>query len=348
MSPNHPSVNYTNLNKDIELSPIIKKKQIIVSGEEEYLVPELILDEIKSKNARQRKRRTTYLILSLLLVVIILSCTVYRLVTNQTKNSAKLKCFAKLGYNEYSASDVKNMENRHTNVDIAFLLEMSAKNSINVDTISKNIQGLVNEIQNKFQSAKVRIAVVGYRNYLDNDGEFKINNFTQDMNQVQTFLHNMNPTEDTISNEDVLDVLGAIDKSIDLDWQSANKFVYQIGVSPLRGFCNTDCPEDATEYAGSVLQELFQKISDGCLKYNIIQIDDTQDLMVKEIKDIDLPFNGSQTFHAHNMKDNGLEFSGVTSSVISSISKKLDLLESYFDGNSNQNVEIHDRCLNVQ
>ena len=43
MSLNHPSVNYTNLNKDIELSPIIKKKQIIVSGEEEYLVPELIL-----------------------------------------------------------------------------------------------------------------------------------------------------------------------------------------------------------------------------------------------------------------------------------------------------------------
>ena len=36
-------LNYTNLNQDIELSPIIKKKPIIVSGEEEYLVPELIL-----------------------------------------------------------------------------------------------------------------------------------------------------------------------------------------------------------------------------------------------------------------------------------------------------------------
>ena len=81
------------------------------------------------------------------------------------------------------------------------------------------------------------------------------------------------------------------------------------GVSPLRGFCNTDCPEDATEYASSVLQELFQKINDGCLKYNIIQIDDTQDLMVQEIKDIDLPFNGSQTFYAHDMKNNGLDFS---------------------------------------
>ena len=109
------------------------------------------------------------------------------------------------------------------------MLEWSSKNFENVDKIRSNINNLVSTVQSEFEDAQIRIAVVAYRSYLNKDGEFKINNLTTNMSQVQTFLSNLNPTDDTITNEDVLDALGAIDKSLNLDWQASNKLIFQIG-----------------------------------------------------------------------------------------------------------------------
>ena len=85
-------------------------------------------------------------------------------------------------------------------------------------------------MKNKFNDAKIRVAIIAYRSFLDKDGEFKISNFTTNMSEIRSFLNNLNPTEDTIANEDVLDVLGSIDKSLSLDWQAANKLLFQIGI----------------------------------------------------------------------------------------------------------------------
>ena len=127
-------------------------------------------------------------------------------------------------------ADIKRIENQHKSVDIAFLLEWSSKNFKNVDVISQNLDSLVENMKNKFNDAKIRVAIIAYRSFLDKDGEFKISNFTTNMSEIRSFLNNLNPTEDTIANEDVLDVLGSIDKSLSLDWQAANKLLFQIGI----------------------------------------------------------------------------------------------------------------------
>ena len=104
---------------------------------------------------------------------------------------------------------------------------------------------------------------------------------------------------------------------------------------------------------------MFVKLNTKCLTYNIIQIDDTQDLLVEEIREIDKPFR-SETFNVYNMKKEGLIFSEITAAVIASIDRKLDSLHLYFNADCDSDVNvptfkksssstllIDDTCLNV-
>jgi len=322
MTQKHPSVEYTILPKSQDSSPIIKKKEITILCNTVHSKDSegrgLLLGEVSSKKARERKKKFRFIVLGLFLIIISSLGGIYQLVKNNTEEPKNINCT-----NIFSQSDTEKRINEHKNIDIAFLLEWSSKNFENVDKIRTNINNLVTKVQSEFVDAKMRIAIVAYRSYLNKDGEFKINNLTTNMSQVQTFLSNLDPTDDTISNEDVLDALGAIDKSLNLDWQASNKLIFQIGVSELRDFCNVDCPEQATSYAPSELFDLFQKVSDKGLQYYLVQIDETQDLMAKEIEEIAPSFNRSDLFNIYDMKQKGLDFSAITSSVIASIKNKL-------------------------
>jgi len=360
MSPKHQNVKYTNLNSP-DSSPIIKKKQISGCSENDCLKLDLLLasNEIeaesisKRENARWKKR--TSIILILFLFALSVSYGIYQNAKHQAENPEKLKCGDK-----FSVSDIERIENQHKSVDIAFLLEWSSKNFKNVDVISQNLDSLVENMKNKFNDAKIRVAIIAYRSFLDKDGEFKISNFTTNMSEIRSFLNNLNPTEDTIANEDVLDVLGSIDKSLSLDWQAANKLLFQIGVSTLKGFCNFDCPDQANSYATSELNEMFVKLNTKCIIYNIIQVDDTQDLLVEEIREIGKPFKEPETFNVYNMKKEGFNFSEISSAVIASIDRKLESLHLYFNADCDSEVNVptfkksssstlwvDDTCLNV-
>merc|ERR1711983_41182 len=275
----------------------------------------------KRETARWTKR--TNIILILFLFALSVSYGIYQNVKHQAENPEKLKCGDKL-----SVLDIKRIENQHKIVDIAFLLEWSSKNFKNVDVISQNLDSLVENMKNKFNDAKIRVAIIAYRSFLDKDGEFKINNFTTNMSEIRSFLNNLNPTEDTIANEDVLDVLGSIDTSLSLDWQAANKLLFQIGVSTLKGFCNFDCPDQANSYATSELNEMFVKLNTKCIIYNMIQ----------------------EVFN----------FSEISSAVIASIDRKLESLHLYFNADCDSEVNVptfkksssstlwvDDTCLNV-
>jgi len=360
MSPKHQNVKYTNLDSP-DSSPIIKKKHVIGCSENDCLKLDLLFasNEIEaqsiSKRVNDRRKKRTFIILGLFLVALCVSCGIYQNMKHQTDNTEKLKCG-----NKFSVSDIERIENQHKSVDIAFLLEWSSKNFKNVDAISQNLGSLVEKMKNKFNDAKIRVAIIAYRSYLNKDGEFKINNFTSNMSEVRSFLNNLNPIEDTVVNEDVLDVLASIDKSLSLDWQAANKLLFQIGVSTLKGFCNIDCPAHANSYATPELNEIFAKLNTKCLKYNVIQLDETQDLMVEEIREIGKPLNRSETFNVYNMKDEGFDFSEITSSVITSIDRKLESLHLYFNADCDSDIKassltksspsrhhIDDTCLNV-
>jgi len=96
-----------------------------------------------------------------------------------------------------------------------------------------------------------------------------------------------------------------------------------------------------------------------CIKYNVIQTQPNQDIMIKEFRNLAHNLNETDMFHVHNMKKEDINFSEITSSVVSCINKQLELLNLYFNStcyhrqefNSHQqkNVTHHDivsqRCL---
>ena len=84
---------------------------------------------------------------------------------------------------------------------------------------------------------------------------------------------------------------------------------------------------------------MFVKLNTKCLTYNILQIDDTQDLLVEEIREIDKPFR-SETFNVYNMKKEGFIFSEISSAVIASIDRKLESLHLYFNADCDSEVNV--------
>ena len=105
---------------------------------------------------------------------------------------------------------------------------------------------------------------------------------------------------------------------------------------------------------------MFVKLNTKCIIYNIIQVDDTQDLLVEEIREIGKPFKEPETFNVYNMKKEGFNFSEISSAVIASIDRKLESLHLYFNADCDSEVNVptfkksssstlwvDDTCLNV-
>ena len=119
----------------------------------------------------------------------------------------------------------RSISRLNENVDIAFMIEATSRNRRNIKSLSNNLFSLVKEVKKEFKTAIVRVAVVAYRDYSDEGRHFKVNDFTTDMNHIQTFLSEIKSTKRKSGNEDVL---GAIGESLRLDWKSSNKLLYQI------------------------------------------------------------------------------------------------------------------------
>ena len=99
-----------------------------------------------------------------------------------------------------------------------------------------------------------------------------------------------------------------------------------------------------------------------CIKYNVIETQQNQDIMIKEFKNLAHNLNETDMFHVHNMTKEDINFSEITSSVISFVNKQLELLTLYFSSmcyhpqefNSHQHKVIthhdfvsHERCLQL-
>ena len=83
------------------------------------------------------------------------------------------------------------------------------------------------------------------------------------------------------------------------------------------------------------------------MKYNIIQTDQNQNEMIKKFENITIAIDDPNIIKVRNMTNREFNFSVITSSLISSIDKHLELLNNYFDSSCNHDTVEHDRCLNI-
>jgi len=335
MSKHHSNVGYKNLNEEQPSSPIIKKKQVALNLEKENLVPDLLLGETNYKTKSYRK--AACIGVSLILVAISLTCGV--IYSFRSSDKVYNRCS-----NKYSTSEIASILQLGQNVDIAFMVEATTKNKENIKSLNKNIQTLVDGVKSEFPNVIVRVAIVAYRDYSDKGKHLKVYELTSNISQVKTFLSNLKPSDKGSKTEDVV---GAIEETLNLDWKSPNKHLFQMSVSPPRGFCNGYCPQDAIDFVGPDVTYLIRRMRSECMKYNIIQTDQNQNEMIKKFENITIAIDDPNIIKVQNMTNREFNFSVITSSLISSIDKHLELLNNYFDSSCNHDTVEHDRCLNI-
>ena len=115
---------------------------------------------------------------------------------------------------------------KNSDVDIAFMLDATSSMELNLVAVEKNIEEVVMRVKDTFFDIKVRVALVAYRDYSEAALHFEIMDFTEDVTEFINFISNVKAFYGGDIPEDVL---GALDKTINLDWKAANKLFFQIG-----------------------------------------------------------------------------------------------------------------------
>jgi len=240
--------------------------------------------------------------------------------------------------------DEKSMiKKKNSNVDIAFMMDATGSMGSYIETVKNEINDIVARVHSEFEDAVVRVAFVAYRDYGDGSKHFEIFDFTEDVTLFTDFVDGVSASGGGDFPEDVL---GAIDKTIQLTWKAANKIFFQCGDSPPRGFCDTtsgNCDPNSDDIAGPQAPELFMQIKKKCLKYNVMQISSRQDYMVQQFETIAAPFEGDERFHVYDMTDGSLDFDTVGDSILESIREQLKATDDYL----NNPGSVPNRCIKL-
>ena len=110
------------------------------------------------------------------------------------------------------------------------MVEATTKNEENIKSLNNNIQTLLDGVKLEFPNVIVRVAIVAYRDYSDEGKHLKVYGLTSNISQVETFLSNLKPSEKDSKTEDVV---GAIEETLNLDWKSPNKHLFQMSKTTL-------------------------------------------------------------------------------------------------------------------
>ena len=92
-------------------------------------------------------------------------------------------------------------------------------------------------------------------------------------------------------------------------------------------------PRNANDKAGPQAADLFKSIDEKCMKYNVLQISDKQDFMVRSFARIAKNFGEDKRFQVYDMK-RSLNFNEVTNSIIASITVQVKKTNDYLNSQS--------------
>ena len=102
-----------------------------------------------------------------------------------------------------------------------------------IKAVKDGINSIVSKINSQFKDAVVRVAFVAYRDYGGGAKHFEILDFTEDKKKFTNFVEGVTASGGGDAPEDVL---GAIDKTINLNWTAANKIFYHAGKNVISKF----------------------------------------------------------------------------------------------------------------
>ena len=122
---------------------------------------------------------------------------------------------------------------KNSNVDVAFLIDATGSMGTYIKAVKDGINSIVSKINSRFKDAVVRVAFVAYRDYEGGAKHFEILDFTEDKKKFTNFVGGVTASGGGDAPEDVL---GAIDKTINLNWTAINRFFYHAGKNVISKF----------------------------------------------------------------------------------------------------------------
>ena len=167
--------------------------------------------------------------------------------------------------------------------DLLFLMDCTNSMKYSIETVKNNVKRIVSDISKTFyKEAQIRIAVVGYRDH-GSESNIEALDFTTSTDQVFAFLDRLR----TQTGRDIPeDVLGGIQKALNMSWDQPTRCIIHIGDAPPHGRIFQEepyewdrYPDAGSEPHGLTYEPLFQLMTRMDINYALLPINKSTDRM---------------------------------------------------------------------
>lgn len=169
--------------------------------------------------------------------------------------------------------------------DLCFVVDCTFSMDSFIKGVKEEIQGIVNELKASMEKLQLRLAFVGYRDVKD-AVPFVIHGFDSSVSSFKAVLDEVKAE----GGDDICeDVIGGLDKALQLNWQFANKVLVLCGDAPchgkqyhtLTGYGADSYPEGLKMTSQPILKALQAK---GVL-ISFISLNSSTDLMIRKFNE---------------------------------------------------------------
>lgn len=118
-------------------------------------------------------------------------------------------------------------------LDLCFVLDLTGSMGWWLETLRTKMQEIIDDnLQRMGDFARVRVAIVGYRDY-DDDTPHVVHPFTTDVDQIKVFLQDLDAQG---GGDRCEDVLTGLEEAVKLEWSSTAKVLYLLSQTPHHGW----------------------------------------------------------------------------------------------------------------
>lgn len=159
---------------------------------------------------------------------------------------ANLEKEAKLAGSESKRESTEGLFKATYSTDLLFLIDATFSMDRYIEEAKNQVKAIINELEQRFfGEAKVRVAVVAYRDHCDNPN-IEFLDFTTNVEQVRSFLDGLQAIG---GGDEPEDVLGGIQKAVNASWMYPNRCIMHIADAPPHGRILHNLEDDCDSYA---------------------------------------------------------------------------------------------------
>ena len=197
---------------------------------------------------------------------------------------------------------------KDTNLDIMFIMDLTGSMSMWLNEAKKNVNYIIEEIKENNPGSKIRLSFIGYRDFTESKLLRIYDNieFSDNFKEFNTFLSGLDCYG---GGDEPEDVLGALNKALEMKWESNAKYAVLVCDAPCHGKKYHNALYDNFENGdpdGLILEVIMQKFYDRGITFYCIEINNSTKKMFDIMKHV---YNNENKFHVEKLGNSVHQFS---------------------------------------